>query len=389
MPQCLEEGVRLRAQILGQIVHDRVDALVRDVFALVTAAVENERFSAEAAQEGVRKRALPHTRRPLDHDGTCGPTRQCRVGVFENSELAGSSYEVVDSRRRCHVSRGREIVRADDAKDRVRIRARAGMGLQERIAQRRELRRRIGRDVGHGRWWGVELLLRRVARAIEKRPPPGERLVHHDADRIEVGRGRRLFGEELLRRHVHERPDDPLARFDQAMSARRGTEVEQFDETAARHEHVGRLHVPMHRASRVQRGKRFDDLKERGAKASRIDAAAGAHVREPISAFHELHREEPRPVLLEQLVEADEVRVREILDGAKFALQGNDRVGFMNAHGLQRQTRIALAIPDLEDEASAALPDTRQDFEATLPERLTRSDCHPIPPNAEYRALVL
>jgi hypothetical protein len=108
--------------------------------------------------------------------------------------------------------------------------------------------------------------------------------MEHHADGIEVPGRARLLGEELLGRHVRERPDDPLARRSvHARPCRRDPEVEQLDLSTARDENVRRFHVAMDHPLGMERRERLDDLARRRAEPSEVGARiARTNVGEPV-----------------------------------------------------------------------------------------------------------
>ncbi len=91
-----------------------------------------------------------------------------------------------------------------------------------------------------------------------------------------------------------------------------------------------------------------------------------------MDAAHQLHREEPLPVLFEQLAQAGQVGVLDVRQRAKLVLEAQDGVGLDGAQRLQRHARVALAIEGLVDDAHAPRADPTDDEEAIGPGELVR-----------------
>ncbi len=97
----------------------------------------------------------------------------------------------------------------------------------------------------------------------------------------------------------------------------------------------------------------------------RFDARVGQEVH----PLDEVHGDEPPSVLTDELVEPDEVRVGQIGEGAKLALEG---VGpRLVLQELERESPVAGPVPNLVDDAEAAL--TQPSFDA-VPVRAAEED---------------
>jgi hypothetical protein len=68
--------------------------------------------------------------------------------------------------------------------------------------------------------------------------------------------------------------------------------------------------------------------------------------------------------MLEQLAQAHQVVVMQILQRAKLVLEADERVGRQPAQRLERHRRVALAVDDFVDHAHAAGADAAHDLEA-------------------------
>ena len=94
------------------------------------------------------------------------------------------------------------------------------------------------------------------------------------------------------------------------------------------------------------------------------DLALRAHVGQEALAVDHLHREEAVLRLDEELVEVDEVGVRDVREGPELALEAVERVGLGVRQRLQGDDAIALAIVGLEHHAHRAGAEAAADLEA-------------------------
>ena len=83
-------------------------------------------------------------------------------------------------------------------------------------------------------------------------------------------------------------------------------------------------------------------------------AVLGAHEREEVHAVDQLHREEPLVAGADQLVQRRQVRVREVGQQAKLALEAIERPRLDLGQRLERDLDVAHAIERLIDDAHAA-----------------------------------
>lgn len=207
----------------------------------------------------------------------------------------------------------------------------------------------------------------------------------------------------MLGRHVGDRADD-RTRLVAAAALELGdqAEVEQHDAPFAGDPHVGRLDVAMDLARRMKRQQAARELRQRqpqpievagdrdlqrrqrrrrehpGAQLGHLGAAGGRHlvggrgerpvgarhvgravpqVGEQIVAVEQLHREEARRGVDDEIVERDQVRVREIGEAAELALELVDLLDVGIGDGLERDPLAALPILGLIDHPHAACTD--------------------------------
>ena len=159
---------------------------------------------------------------------------------------------------------------------------------------------------------------------------PGEHLVGHDAERVDVGRGADVRRRGLLRGHVVRRPGDHAGGGEAARGLEhlRDPEVGEVDAAVLVEEHVLRLHVAVDDALavRVVEGVRHpaQDLDRPG----QGDAPRLEQLRER-AARHEPHRHPGDALRAVDVVgvDGDDVRVLEPRDGLGLALEALGETG--------------------------------------------------------------
>ena len=147
--------------------------------------------------------------------------------------------------------------------------------------------------------------------AASKALAPGEELVEHEAERVDVAPDRRALARELLGRHVGRRARDLRAA---ARRRRRDREAEVGDpHAAAAVEHdVGGLQVAVQDAPVVRRGEPGAELPRDLERLVRRQPADAPQQRGEVLAVHVLHREEVLAVDLADVVDAADVGVRDL-----------------------------------------------------------------------------
>ena len=106
-----------------------------------------------------------------------------------------------------------------------------------------------------------------------------------------------------------------------------------------------------------------------GERRLRDAEPAAAHVGEEIRPFDELHREEPAPAGLEQLVEADPVGMAEIGQGPELGLEAGQLRRLDAEEHLERHADPAIPVERLVDGPHAARAQEGPDLEAVGPSR--------------------
>ena len=237
-----------------------------------------------------------------------------------------------------------------------------------------------------------------------KRQAAGQCLVEHDPDAVPIARGRERLAGRLLGRHVGERAShDSTRALVQSRRAEVGgePEVEQDGAAVAPDEHVGRFDVAVQLPRRVQGREAFAELPQRapkpldlgrrqvrergnadrrtrsfprataGLRSSTAATSVGrrgpvlseADEAQEIDAFDQLHREEPDPAVPDQLVQRDEIGMREVRGRAKLLLEEVERGRVKPLHGLERDDFTAVAVVGPIDDAHPALAQLAQKLE--------------------------
>ena len=390
-----EHGRRFLGRRLHEVARERVDRaverLVRNRFALVAAPGEHDaaRGPHDVVDERAHHRALADARRTAherrDRLGAIGraPERVAqvlaRVAASDEQRALGRRLDPQRARR----ARSR-AVRAQHVEDGLRRGARVRSAREHRRAERFELGR-SARPGAARRRRVLLLLLRedRERRAVE-RQATGERLEQHHADRVPVGRARHLGLHRLLGRHVRGRSREAHARRRRRRAGHRAREpeVDEHRAPARVDEHVRRLHVAMDDAGGVERGDAGGELPrarveaidveppcagrnprdverrrrarvERRRRRSDGGVRVPAHVREPVDALDELHREEPVVAVRPEVVELHEVRVVHVGERAELRLEAVERRRVEAREELQRDVRSTFAVEHLVDRAEA------------------------------------
>ena len=193
--------------------------------------------------------------------------------------------------------------------------------------------------------FGEQLLEDDWRRGTVERPCTCRELIEHDAERPEIRPGIDVFTAGLLWRHVCRGAErDPgfgvNLRPRDVRGARRQrchhgkAEVENFDLSFLRHEHVRRLEIAMDDARRVRRGQAVRDLD------GEVEQPADVVRRLNRRAIHALHYEVRRP----HVVELTDIRMIQGGDGARFALEAFRELGSGCLIATRRSRRVSRAV---------------------------------------------
>jgi hypothetical protein len=166
--------------------------------------------------------------------------------------------------------------------------------------------------------FALSLQLRHILR--RERRLPGEELVQHEPERIQIALLRDLTSRQLLRRHVGRRPAAHLGAFE-LRGNRRQAEVHDPDLARAVDHDVGRLEVPVQHAFRVCR------RESRGQLPGDLDPfvhrqpADAPQERSQVFPIHVFHRQVQLAVRLADVVDATDVGMRDLPREAHLAAQ--------------------------------------------------------------------
>jgi hypothetical protein len=242
-----------------------------------------------------------------------------------------------------------------------------------------------GRDVAGGleqaRRVVPEDRVERLDRALAPEGPlAGEHLVEDGSEREDVGAGVHRLAAHLLGGHVAHRAHDPAGL---GRERHRGhflpflghrvlpgeAEVEHLDLPRAEQEHVLGLQVAVDDALLVRRGQPARDLE------GDLDGLAGRQraVLQALAqrlALQQLHRRVHRALLAAEIVDREDVGVRERSDGLRLPLEAPERVrvlGEIPREDLDRDLPVEPRVPRAEDDAHPALAELGEDLVGSEP----------------------
>ena len=204
-----------------------------------------------------------------------------------------------------------------------------------------------------------DLVERRRERITFERLFPGQQLVDDDADREDVGPLIRTLAADLLGRHVVERAHQHVRVGELRGHEPRETEVEDLDGAALGDEDVRRLHVAVHDAAAVGVLEPFADI-DREIQLPRQAHLLGAP-QPPLQILpvQVLHREVGLPLVLAEIVDGDDVLVRQLTGGARLPKEAlaHFRVRLDGAgNDLDGDDALDERIEGAVDDTHAALP---------------------------------
>ncbi len=188
-----------------------------------------------------------------------------------------------------------------------------------------------------------------------------QHLRQNQAERIDVGALIDLLAGRLLRRHVGQRPDDRAGRGGERARRRRARDPEVGDDRllGVVDEDVGGLQIAVHDAHLVRGAQAGHHLARKRQGSSDGQLPFGREQTRQIGAVHERHRDVLDAVDLAEVVNADDVGVRDLAREHQLALEAalellrRQRVRVRLDH-LQRQRQRQLRIPDVVDRAHPA-----------------------------------
>ncbi len=407
------------AEVAAQRIYGAVEGAIRDLLAFVASAADDADVGAAGARAGEKA---------VDQgvDARAGGAVDQTGGRFSRGhdlEQAVEDLELgVAADERGVVGRAGDGLRLGGAEGAANLDsggAIGGVAAEHRRAKRVEIGVHGGGErARRGTVFGL-LGEQHVANGFPlERQRPRQHREEHGADRIPVGGGADLAAEGLLRRHVRRRADEAAAGGSvRAHDVVREAEVEDDHPLVAANHDVRRLQVAVQQTDVVQgrdagaqlaedrpyrdRGQLADrrvvdpadrrrqgrgvagrptaDRRRRGRgvagrpAAQRIVRDPGrGQPRDDVGAVDQLHGEEPAVVLVEELVEPDQARVRQARDGPEFAFERPDRFGLQAVEGLEGDRGLALTVVDLVDDAHRSGAQTTFDFEPGGPRELHR-----------------
>ena len=217
----------------------------------------------------------------------------------------------------------------------------------------------------------------RLGRALRmERPTAGQHLVEDRAESEEVGAMVDFAAPDLLRRHVTRRAEDDarlrahgrrlreLHVRRRAGREHRQAEVEDLDEAAVRQKDVVRLEVAMHDAAVVRGREAFRDL-ERVLDGLARRNRGRREPRPKRLPLEKLHDGVDGAAVLADVVDGEDVRVRERRHRLHFAVEPGDRVRTAareRREHLDRHVPAQAGVPGPIDLAHASRPERPENF---------------------------
>ena len=231
----------------------------------------------------------------------------------------------------------------------------------------------IGPYLGQGKGRGIEMLARYLghARAVERRVP-GQHLVEHNTQRVDVRAGVDRLAADLLRRHVTGAADDGArARDPGPVGAGGDAEVGDLGVTLPVDEDVLGFDVAVDDACQMRRRQSLSHLPRNMARFGRRQRAAASHLLERAS-FHILEDQVVLALRGTTIDEGDHVGMGELGEGPAFAVETRPGAGVLVERWLQPlYGHVALQprIPGLVDDAHAPTAQDPSQPVAVLQER--------------------
>jgi hypothetical protein len=222
----------------------------------------------------------------------------------------------------------------------------------------------------------LALSLEHVAKRFSERQLSGQGLEEHDSHAVPVGRLGEPVAGELFGRHVGQRPrktagDTPLRLLGEHPGGQ--SEVEDDHASCPIDQDVGGLDVAVDLPVTVQEVESLGELDQglsQTIEVPRRSSSRGvqptAHVLDEARTRHELHREEAVALADEELVQAHEIRMAQLGEGAELPLEPVDLFRAEMSQGLRGHREPESRVMDTVDHPHAALSDAREDAEAAI-----------------------
>ena len=333
-PEVVDVGVEAHLRVDG--LHGRVarEELARPVLERGRALLDRD--SRDQLARSHERRQQQHAHR---HEREAPPARPRAqpLGVAGRGDELGRRRLARRDRSLERVAAGQHRRRGERrgrALARLLLQAREDRALDARVEapnQRRGLDRPL-----------VAVLARELGEALAlERPPAGDELVDHEAERIDVAADAHLAPEQLLGRHVGGRPrPHVLAR--QRVGQPGQPEVGEPNLPPAVEHHVRGLQVAVQQALRVRGAQPLGDLARHVERLVEREAPDAPEQRREVLSVHELHREEVLPLGLSDVPHAADGRVRHLARGAHLGVEPLDAVAVGLEGGRQELERDRL-----------------------------------------------
>ena len=137
----------------------------------------------------------------------------------------------------------------------------------------------------------------------------------------------------------------------------RDAEIGDLHRAVGEQEHVRGLHVAMHDALAVRVVERVEDLRHDAHGVGHLEALVRLEAFLQLATFHELHRDEPRAAVDVEIVDRDDVRMREAAGGFGLAAKAREQalggvaLQLIGADRLQRDRALDQRVEAFVDDA--------------------------------------
>ena len=180
-----------------------------------------------------------------------------------------------------------------------------------------------------------------------ERQLPGQQLVEHDPDRVQVGARVDGMALRLLRREVLSGAHDRAGLGHLGRSGARDPEVRDLRAPLVVDDHVVRLDVAVHDPAPVREARGLEDLQHQVDGERRLERPVVAHDLLEVAAGQELHRDVVGAVPLAAVEHADDVRVLQPGGARGLAPEALDELGVLGeapVEQLQRDLAAELGV---------------------------------------------
>ena len=189
---------------------------------------------------------------------------------------------------------------------------------------------------------------------------PGEHLIHHHAQGIQVAAGVRQLTLGLLRRDIVDGADGLAVVFVGLVLQRRDAEVLHLHGAVPQHQDILGLDIPVDDAALMRMRQRPRDLAGKVQHLAPLKRAAPVHILPQGDTVHKLHDYVFDIIVVADVIDADDIGVREHGDRVGLGAEGAAKLlvgGHLVAHDLDGHLAVEPPVGRLIDHGHTALAD--------------------------------